>query len=203
MRRILVFLLGGLAITAFIARGPAAYAQNETRLLPGAGSRSPIEIESEKLDYFDKEQKLVYSENVFAKQDDSTLKASVLTIFLASAPEKPEASADPATANSDVRRMEAEGPVTITSKDQVGQGDRAVYDKTDNKLFLIGNVSLTQRGNVVRGRSESRLVYDLTTGHAQIVGGITSQVTPAAGNGAKKPPEAKQPEIKPVPKPRN
>lgn len=93
--------------------------------------------------------------------------------------------------------MEAEGPVTITSKDQVGQGDSAVYDKGENKLYLIGNVSLAQRSNTIRGSKDARLVYDLASGHAQIVGGLSSQITPGSDDPAKK-----KPEPKPAPQPK-
>ena len=45
-------------------------------MLPGTNSHEPINIDAGKLDYYDKEQKLVYSGGVVAVQGDSTLKAS-------------------------------------------------------------------------------------------------------------------------------
>ena len=180
------FWLAGMAL---LAAATGACAQGA--LLPGGNSKAPVSINSSKLDYFDKEQKLVYSGGVVAKQGDSVLKATTLSIFLTSNPTKtggaPAAGTGPAaseggTGNSDVRRMEATGPVTITSKDQVGMGDSAIYDKAENKLYLIGNVSLSQEGNVIKGQPKSRLVYDLTAGQAQIEGGVTSLFTPK-GNG--------------------
>ena len=176
--------LAGLFVLA-AATGAGA----QGALLPGGNSKAPVSINSSKLDYFDKEQKLVYSGGVVAKQGDSVLKAATLSIFLTSNPTKtggpPAASAPEAgSSNSDVRRMEATGPVTITSKDQVGMGDNAIYDKAENKLYLIGNVSLSQEGNVIKGQPKSRLVYDLTAGQAQIEGGVTSLFTPKGNNNA-------------------
>ncbi len=46
--------------------------------------------------------------------------------------------------DNQVRRMEATGPVTVTNKTQVGTGDRGVYDRVENKVYLIGNPVLTE-----------------------------------------------------------
>jgi lipopolysaccharide export system protein LptA len=147
------------AVLALAASAGAAAAQ-KSPVLPGASSREPVSIDAAKLDYFDKDQKLVYSGAVVATQGESRLKASVLTIFL-----------EPAPANSSghqMRRMEAQGPVTITAKDQIGTGDSGLYDRTENKVFLTGHVTLSQGANVTRGE---RLVYDLNTNQAVVLGG--------------------------------
>ncbi len=161
-----------------------ALAQGERRILPGANPRQPISIDSERLEFADREQKMVYSGRVVARQGDSTLQSSVLTISLDANPAAPVGAAPPAAgalSNSQVRHMDAAGPVTVTSKDQVGRGDRGVYDKLQNKIFLIGNVSLTKGVNTAHG---ARLVYDLDSGHAQITGGVSSFFKPAAKTGA-------------------
>ncbi|MCW6507909.1 LptA/OstA family protein [Lichenifustis flavocetrariae] len=168
-------------------------------LLPGAGSHEPINIDAGKLDYYDKEQKLVYSGSVVAVQGDSTLKASQLVIFLtksdpnAPAPAAGGENAAAATAGgaaagapgagSSVRHMEAKGPVTLISKDQIGTGDNGTYDKDENRVTLTGNVTLSQGPNVTRG---DRLVYDLTSGQAQVFSGktngrVSSIFTPGSG----------------------
>ena len=88
----------------------------------------------------------------------------MLTIFL-----------EPAPSNANghqMRRMEAQGPVTITSKDQIGTGDSGIYDKAENKVLLTGHVTLSQGANVTKGE---RLTYDLNTNQAVVVGGSTAQ----------------------------
>ncbi|MGA8602433.1 MAG: LptA/OstA family protein, partial [Beijerinckiaceae bacterium] len=142
-------VIGALMLVA----GPA-FAQ-KSPVLPGASSKDPVSIDAGKLDYFDKDQKLVYSGAVVASQGESRLKASVLTIFL-----EPAANT---SAGHQMRRMEAQGPVTVTAKDQIGAGDAAVYDKAENKVFLTGHVTLSQGANVTKGE---RLVYDLNTNQA-------------------------------------
>ncbi len=160
-----------LVAAAFWRLSCAAAAQAPNNpVLPGGKSGQPIDIDAGKLDYFDKEQKLIYTGNVVAVQGGSRLKASTLTIYLFP---KDEANAGGPLEHTEVRRMEAAGPVTLTSKDQVGTGDRGVYEKGDNKVTLLGNVTLTQGPNVTKGD----LVYDLTTKQA-VVGTTCEHVPP-------------------------
>ena len=150
-------------------------------LLPGSGSKEPISINADKLDFLNKENKLIYTGHVVAVQGDSTLKASRLNIDLeknasvGTIPAPTDADA-PAAGNSSVRHMEADGPVTMISKDQVGTGDHATYDKAENKVYLKGNVTLSQGPNVIQG---DNLVYDMPSGQAQVVGNVRSVFTPS------------------------
>ncbi|HYP57899.1 MAG TPA: lipopolysaccharide transport periplasmic protein LptA [Beijerinckia sp.] len=142
-------------------------------VLPGGNSKEPVHIEAGKLDYFDKEQKLVYTGNVVATQGDSRLKASTLVIFLT-----PKDASEPnglPASSSQMRRMEAAGPVTLTSKDQVGTGDSGIYEKSENKVTLIGNVTLSQGPNVTKG---DKLIYDLNTKQAVVTGRVRSLFLP-------------------------
>ncbi|WP_158812629.1 LptA/OstA family protein [Methylocapsa sp. S129] len=165
----------GLAVGKTVSSSP---------VLPGGNSKEPISIAADKLNYFDKEQKAVYTGNVVAIQGDSKLTCSVLTIFLAkteapaadasaSAAAAPAASAGPevGTGGSQVKHMDATGPVTLVSKTQVATGDRGSYDKEQNKVWLFDNVTLSDGGNVTKG---DKLTYDLTTGEAVVEVGKTS-----------------------------
>ncbi len=156
-----------------------------TAVLPGGNSKEPINIDAAKLDYFDKEQKLVYTGNVVATQGPSKMTATVLVLFLT-----PKASADQSgvpSSSSQLQRMEATGPVTVISKDQVGTGDSGVYEKSENKVYLIGNVTLTQGPNVTKG---DKLTYDLTTSQAVVTGRVKSMFIPSGGAKAADAPEA-------------
>lgn len=177
-QRALRTLVAAVAVTALCAG--AAMAQKAKRggvpLIPGGNSRAPVTVDAGKLDYFEKEQKLIYSGNVIAKQGEATLRTPRLVIFLeknAGAGQKPAAGDDN---QNQIKRMEADGPVRITSKDQVGTGDRGVYDKPANKVLLIGNPVLTQGINVVRGDPKGTLEYDLNTGRAHIKGGRVQSI---------------------------
>ena len=175
--------------------GSPALAQRTGSILPGGNAKAPVSIDATKLEYFDKEQKLVYSGNVIAKQGDSSLRAAALVIFLNGAPGQASAPAAGGN-NNQIKRMEAAGPVTIVSKDQVGTGDRGIYDRIENKVYLIGNVTLSQGGNVMKGLKDSQLIYDLNTNHAEIAGGVSSLFTP--GSGGDEPAQKRAPEPRPV-----
>jgi lipopolysaccharide export system protein LptA len=145
-------------------------------ILPGGDSKEPVNIDAAKLDYFDTEQKLVYTGNVVATQGQSKMEATTLVIYLT--PKDAAAPAGAPSSSSQVRRMEAAGPVTVISKDQIGTGDSGIYEKSENKVYLIGNVTLTQGPNVTKG---DKLIYDLTTKQAAVTGRVRSMFLPNGG----------------------
>lgn len=156
-------LRAGLAALLLAGAAPAMAKGRSGGILPGATAKDPLDIDAGKLDYFDKEQKLIYSGSVIVTNGPSTLKAARLTIFL-----EGKGAADGAASNDRVKHIEADGPVTLVSKDQIGTGDHGTYDKSDNKVYLTGNVTLTEGDTIVKG---DRLVYDVTTGIATVQGG--------------------------------
>jgi len=169
-RRVIALIIASLAFSPALAAEKAT----SSPLLPGANSKEPISIDADKLDYFDKEQKAIYTGNVVAVQGDSRLTCAKLVIFLAKTePQGAAAAATPAppadsgvgTGGSQVKHMDATGPVTMVSKTQVATGDRGSYDKEQNKVWLFGNVTLSDSGNVTKG---DKLTYDLTTGEAVV-----------------------------------
>jgi lipopolysaccharide export system protein LptA len=163
------------------AAGPASGSKSRgsAPVLPGGDTKAPITVDAAKLEYFDKDQKLVYSGGVVAKQGESTMKASTMVVFLA----RPDEAASLQADTGRIRRIEAAGPVTVTQVDQVGTGDSGLYDKAENKVYLIGNVVLSQGPNVTKGERNSKLVYDLDTGYAQVIGGrVNSIFTPGSAD---------------------
>ncbi len=186
-------IVAAMGLMAALCAGPAMAQKLIAPVLPGGDSKAPVSIDSARLEYFDKEQKLVYSGGVLAKQGEASLKATTLVIFLNNGPlQGGGGGGAPEAGENQIKRMEAAGPVTIISKDQVGMGDRATYDKDANKVLLIGNVSLSQGGNIIRGKADSRLIYDLTTSHAVVegAGGVSSLMTPGGGDDQKSKPAA-------------
>lgn len=163
----------GAVATAILLTASAASAAGKgaqtPSLLPGGDSRQPVSIEADKLVYSDKEQKATYSGNVVVIQGDSKLTCSVMVVTLekggsaASAPATGEAAAGGTSGG--VRHMDCSGPVSMLSKEQTATADSAAYDKSQNKVWLIGHVALSNDGNVTKG---DRLVYDLTSGQATV-----------------------------------
>ena len=184
-------------------------------VLPGGNSKDPISIDADKLEYFDKEQKAIYSGKVVVVQGESSLKCNVLVLFLSKSTAAPQptpvsaggkaaASAGPAAGSgTEVRRMEAFGAVQVIQKDQVGTGDKGVYDKTENKVYLIDNVTLSQGPNITKG---DKLTYDLDKGTAIVDSGPTKArvqglFVPGSGGGDPNAPKKPKGDAKPAPKP--
>jgi lipopolysaccharide export system protein LptA len=55
--------------------------------------------------------------------------------------------------------------VTVLSKTQVATGDNGSYDKAEDKVWLIGHVTLSDGQNVTKG---DKLTYDLKNGLATV-----------------------------------
>ena len=176
MRRI---LLCALALQLGPALAASKSGDQPVSILPGGDSKSPISIEADKLDYFQKEGKAVYDGHVVVVQGDTKLVCSKLTIFMdkpatgAAAPAaltqpvKAEAGAAGAASSSGLKHMACAGPVRVDSKTQTATADSGSYDKGRGNVVLTGHVVLSDGRNVTTG---DRLVYDLATGQAAVQG---------------------------------
>jgi lipopolysaccharide export system protein LptA len=146
-------------------------------IFPGTNSKEPISIDADKLVYYDKEHKAVYSGNVVVIQGDTKMTCSAMTVFLdhgptpgaaappkSAAPQSTDGQSTP-TADSGVKHLDASGPVTVVSKTQVATGDSGSYDKAEDKVRLIGHVTLSDGQNVTKG---DKLTYDLKNGLATV-----------------------------------
>lgn len=158
---------------------PAAATQGQTSVplaSLGENSKDPIKIDADRLDVFDKESRAVFAGNVVAVQGKTTIRCSKMTIHYANRGQgvagQPAARPTPASAgpagDGGIKRLECDGPVTVTSEDQVASGDKAVFDREKDIVILTGKVALSKGQNVTRG---DRLLYNTKTGIANIDGG--------------------------------
>ena len=184
-------------VAASSAYAAASKSDQGSPLLPGGNSKAPVSIEADKLVYYDKEQKAVYSGNVVIIQGDTKLTCSTMTIYMEKSgaapanaqPAKPaESSGLPGSAGESgrVRHLDCSGPVTVLSKTQTATADNGAYDKPQNKVWLIGHVTLSDGGNVTKG---DKLTYDLTSGQATVdtggaSGRVKGQFLPGGAEGA-------------------
>src|ERR1700722_12659094 len=171
-------------------------------IFPGTSSKEPISIDADKLIYYDKEHKAVYSGNVVVIQGDTKMTCSAMSVFLDHAPTTGAAASPPkeaapqstngqsgAATDAGVKHLDAVGPVTVVSKTQVATGDSGSYDKGEGKVRLIGHVTLSDGQNVTKG---DKLTYDLKNGLATVdtsakSGRVHGQFTPKSGADAAKP----------------
>src|ERR1700722_18622353 len=202
MAAALLYPTGAGATAAEKPSGP----NDSAALFPGTSSKEPISIDADKLVYYDKEHKAVYSGNVVVIQGDTKMTCSAMSVFLDHAPTQggapaPTKEAAPQSTNGQsgspadagVKHLDAAGPVTVVSKTQVATGDSGSYDKAEGKVRLIGHVTLSDGQNVTKG---DKLTYDLKSGQATVdtsakSGRVHGQFVPKSGTDATKSDAAK------------
>ena len=191
-----VTVLAGLLAGASAGPTIAQKSAKGSMMIPGGKSHEPVNINADKLEYFDKEQKAVYSGNVAVTQGEATMKCSTLTIFMTKSDKAGEGAGETAAlaGNSDVKRMEAAGPVTIIQKDQTGSGDAGLYERAENRVTLSGHAKLKQGPNTTTG---DRIVYSIVEGRAVVEGNVKSFLLP----GSTPPASGEEGEAKKKPKP--
>jgi lipopolysaccharide export system protein LptA len=183
------------------AQPPAPSSERPSALGTLGSNKEPIKIDSDRLDVFDKEGRAVFTGDVLAVQGDSTMRCTTLNVFYEQArgqagglgPAVKGTGGGGMGTDSSIKKIECRGPVTVVSKTQVATGDNAEFDRAGNKVYLIGNVTLSEGPNVTRGE---RIVYDLNTGTANVEtkpgGRVRAMFVPGSNNGTQ--PDAKKPQ---------
>lgn len=219
----IAFVRFAAASLVLLVAAPAtglAQSRNVPNALQGfANNRDqPIRIDANSLEVLDQQKKAIFSGNVVVQQGDTTLRSRELVVFYdgkgagtgAGAADTAKAGEALASGNpmssSSIRRLEINGSVVVTTKEQTATGDQGVFETASNTITLTGNpVILTQGPNVIRGK---KLTVDLANGASRFEGGrVESLIVPnsvkqmeggAAAPGAK---PAAKPAAKPSAKP--
>lgn len=144
-------------------------------LVPGAQNRDqPVQIDAKSLEVRDRQKTATFSGDVRVVQGDTTMRCKTLVVFYGEEPgggsaAKPVVRAKTASGTppkaQNIRRIEARGDVTVTSRDQNASGDLGVYDLHEKTITLSGNVVVSQGKNVIHGE---RVIVDTVTGNARV-----------------------------------
>ena len=159
-----------LPLLALVFGGTAAAQEAVTSAFEGFSGRGnvPVNIEADKLEVQEIEQTAIFSGNVVVVQGTSTLRTAKLTIYYekngSAQPAAPSPQGDVVTGRN-IRRLDAEGSVSVTSGIQKASGNRGVFDMPSNTVTLTGNVMVTQGNNILKG---DKLVVDLTTQKSRV-----------------------------------
>ena len=162
-------ILAGTPLNAQPSKGPPnalqGFSQNRDK---------PVHIEATTLEVRDKDKMATFSGDVKVTQGDTGMRCKSLKVFY----EQNEASgdksktlqaADPGPGGQQrIKRLEAQGGVVVTQKEQTATGETGVFDMKANTVTLSGKVVMTQGPNVLRG---DRLVVDLTNGVSRVESG--------------------------------
>jgi lipopolysaccharide export system protein LptA len=137
----------------------------------------PVQIDAERLEVRDKDKVATFTGNVHVIQGDTDMRSRSLVVFYEeegakgsgakgnSAKGTAKAAQPGPGGSSQIKRLEANGDVVVTQKDQTATGDKGIFDMRANTVTLAGNVVISQCQNVLRGE---RLVVDMTTGVSSV-----------------------------------
>jgi len=143
MRIRLKFLLIGVLILFWALQVSAAEQKKPFLLGRGggqSGSEQPLRITSRQLEADNKNQLIIFTGNVVAKQGEMTIYADVAEVYY----EKKEEG-------NEVREIVATGNVKIQQADQVATGQKAVFVNAEQKITLTGQPRVWQGKDMVSG----------------------------------------------------
>ena len=170
------FAVAAVAALALASFGAVAYAQaskGPPNAVQGFSKNrdKPVQIEAATLEVRDKDRVATFSGNVHVVQGDTTMRCKVLVVHYDNKTPGGMTSATPGPGGQQqISRLEAKGGVVVTQADQTATGDTGNFDMRTNTITLLGNVVVSQGGNVVRGE---RLVVDMTTGVSKVDAGAS------------------------------
>jgi outer membrane protein assembly factor BamD len=140
----------------------------------------PINITADRMDSFQRENRVIFEGNVVVRQDDTYIYAQRITAELA--PEKE---------GGGIRQVVAAGEVRITKKDRVAICERAEFDHISRTISLWGNPKIWQGSDWIDGE---QVVVNLNEEKMTILGSEEKRVSavlhPKDEKGASKVPEA-------------
>jgi len=159
------------ALLVLVAARIPAVAGGAADLFSGFQTKStdPVQVDAQTLEVYEegKERIAMFTGDVVVKRGDTTLKAASIKLHQ-----------DLQGKSDAFSRIEAEGGISVRSKDQTLTGKTAVVDMVANSIVVSGGVVLSQGPNVLTG---TRLVVDLNTGRARLEGGSVRGVfTPSS-----------------------
>ncbi len=150
--------LASLAVFAFLSAAAISptIAQLD-KLNDDYDSTTPIEITADTLEVRQDENLAIFRGDVDAIQGNMLLKADMLVVHYRENKESPD--------KPGISQIDAEGNVFVSSPNETAQGVRGIYDVDNKKIWLAGQVVLTQGDNIIQGE---QLELDLVTGKSKV-----------------------------------
>ena len=158
-RWVLSLILAGFLCAA--AYTPAAAQLDQ--LNGSHNSQAPIEITADTLEVRNTENLAIFRGDVDAIQGDMLLKADMLIVHYRVNKETPD--------QQGISQINAEGNVFVSSPNETAQGARGIYDVDNEKIWLTGQVVLTQGDNIIQGE---QLELNLATGKSRVLSTATN-----------------------------
>ena len=136
--------------------------------IAGHNSNAPVTFDAGRIEYQDRQDRVVLSGNVVIDQAGLRLTAPRTQVNFTN------------DGKLDVRQILATGGVVVTRGSESARGDVAIYDLNRRIITMAGNVRLNRNGDTLNG---GRLTIDLRSGVSS-VDGRASGSSSATGTGA-------------------
>ena len=166
----LLFFCLFFASPAYSKSSAAPSKQHDTSL--------PIEINADTLSVDQKENTAVFAGNVDATQGDIRIKSQKMIVSYASSSDGKGSTPSKSQPNA-INKITLSDNITITSKEDVAQGQHGVYNVKDQLITLDTNVTLVHGKNIVKG---DKLVYNVKTGKSEVTSGSTKNAASGTKN---------------------
>lgn len=150
-------LLAALALVLALPAASPVFGQ-AISALKGHDSKQPVDVEADRIEVQDRQDRAVFSGNVHVRQGSLAIDAARLRVAYRNAQGK----------GLEILRIDADGAVQVRSPSESARGDYGIYDLDKRIITLIGSVMLNRGETVVHGQ---RLVMDLNSGRSTLDGG--------------------------------
>ncbi len=138
-----------LILTFFLLLSFKAYADNN---FLGKLSDKPMEITSNRMEIMKDQKVVVFSGNAKVTQGNSVLKSDKIFLHYQTQPGKKQKIGTLENQKSgDLERIEAKGNVYLYHETRIATGDEATYYRDNNKVIMIGNATLRDGKNYIKG----------------------------------------------------
>ena len=155
--------IASVAVAAFLSTATISPANAQLdQLNDDHDSAAPIEITADTLEVRQSENLAIFRGDVDAIQGDMLLKADMLVVHYR---ENKQSADEPG-----ISQIDAEGNVFVSSPNETAQGARGIYDVDNKKIWLTGQVVLTQGDNIIQGE---QLELDLVSGKSKVLSATT------------------------------
>lgn len=139
-------------------------------------SSAPISIEADRMVSQEKDNSVVFSGNVDARQGDLMIRTDEMTVFYTGNGQKGDQG------SSEVKKLVCQGNVQISQGSWLGTGKRMDYYAEGRKVILSGEAKAWQGQNMVAGKT---ITYFLDEGRSIVEGPAQAAETGAKGKDGK------------------
>ncbi|MCX8116697.1 MAG: outer membrane protein assembly factor BamD [Desulfobacterota bacterium] len=134
---------------------PEREAKPGSRELPLEGMGEPIDITSDRVESFSKENRILFKGNVVARQKDVVIYSDSLEALILDG-------------GKGIDKVIAGGNVKIQQGARMASSEKAVFHNRDQKIFLSGDPKMWEGENMVTGEE---IVFDLAKNRVEVRGG--------------------------------